>query len=83
LIEEHENRSKLFETRSPDVKDTRTLEDSQKIEVSISNIEEVLPPSLRRESQQREVTMSKENKNHNGKRITKKKLTGNKARKIS
>jgi hypothetical protein len=27
LIEEQENRSKLFNTRNPDVKDTRTLED--------------------------------------------------------
>jgi hypothetical protein len=83
LIEEQENKSKLFDTRSPDVKTARALEDSQKIEVSVSDIEEVLPLSLRRESQQREVTMSKENKNQNGKRITEMKLTGKKARKLS
>jgi hypothetical protein len=82
LIEEQENRLNLFDTRSPNVKDAIELEDSQKIEVSISDIEEVSPLSLRRESQQREVTMSKENKNHNGKRIIETKLTGKKARKI-
>jgi hypothetical protein len=27
LIEEHENRSKLFNTRDPDIEATRTLED--------------------------------------------------------
>jgi hypothetical protein len=83
LIEEQENRSKLFDTRSPDVKTARALEDSQKIEVSVSDIEEVLPLSPRKESQQREVPMSKENKNQNGKRITETKLTGKKARKLS
>jgi hypothetical protein len=83
LIEEQKNRSKLFDTRSPDVKTTRTLEDSQKIEVSVSDIEEVFPLSLRREYQQREVPMPKENKNQTGKRITKTKLTGKKARKLS
>jgi hypothetical protein len=81
LIEEQENKSKLFDTRSPDVKAARALEDSQKIEVSVSDIKEVLPLSLRRESQQCEVTMSKENKNQ--KRITEMKLTGKKARKLS
>jgi hypothetical protein len=83
LIEEQENKSKLLDTRGLDVKTTRALEDSQNIEVYVSNIEEVLPLSLRRESQQHEVTMSKENKNHNGKRITETKLTGKKARKLS
>jgi hypothetical protein len=66
LIEEQENTSKLFDTRSPNVKAARTLEESHKIEVSISDIEEVFPLGLRRESQQHEVTMSKENKNQNG-----------------
>jgi hypothetical protein len=37
----------------------------------------------RKESQQREVTMSKENKNQNGKRTTETKLTGKKARNLS
>ena len=83
MIEEHENKSKLFDTRSLDVKATRALEDLQKIEVSVSDIEELLPLNLRRESQQREVTTSKENKNQNGKRITETKLTGKKSRKLS
>jgi predicted ATP-grasp superfamily ATP-dependent carboligase len=83
LIEEQENKSKLFSTRIPDVKVARALEDSQKIAVSVSNIEEVLPLSIRRESQQHEVTMSKENKNQNGKRITEMNLTRKKARKLS
>jgi hypothetical protein len=39
LIGEHENKSKLFDTRSPNSKVTITLEDSQKIEVSMSDIE--------------------------------------------
>jgi hypothetical protein len=83
LIEEHENRSKLFDTRSLDVKDARRLDESKKIEVSVSHIEEVFPLSLRRESQQREVTMSKENKNQNGKRSTEIKLARKKARNLN
>jgi hypothetical protein len=39
--------------------------------------------SLRRESKQHEVTMSTENKNQNGKGITKTKLNRKKARKLS
>jgi hypothetical protein len=35
LIEEQENRSKLFHTRDPDVKVARILEDPQKIEVPV------------------------------------------------
>ena len=50
LIEEQENKSKLPDTRSPYVKVARAVEDSQKIEVSISDIEELLPLSLKRES---------------------------------
>jgi len=38
LIEEQESKSNLFDTRSQDVKAVRELEDSQKIEVSISDI---------------------------------------------
>ena len=83
MIEEQENKSKLFDTRSLDIKTIRTLEDSQKIEVFVSDIEEVLPLSLRKESQQHEVTMSKENKNQNEKRTTETKLTGKKARNLS
>jgi hypothetical protein len=83
LIEEQENRSKILNTRDPDVKDARTLEDPQNTEVPILDKEVVLIPNPRKESQQREVTMTKENKNHNGKRTTKTKLTRRKARKLS
>jgi hypothetical protein len=83
LIEEQKNRSKLFNTRDPDVEVARTLEDPQKIEVPIPDKEEVSPSNLRKESQQREVTMPKEDKNQNGKRHTETKLTGKKARKLS
>jgi hypothetical protein len=83
LIAEQENRSKLFNTRGPDVEAARTLEDSQKTEVLIPDKEEVSPSNLRKEFQQREVTMLKEDKNQNGKRHTETKLTGKKARKLS
>jgi hypothetical protein len=83
LIEEQTNKSKLFNTRDLDVEVARTLEDPQKIEVPISDKEEVSPSNLRKESQQREVTMPNTDKNQNGKRNTKMKLTGKKARKLS
>jgi hypothetical protein len=83
LIEEQKNRSKLSNTRDPDVEVARTLEDPQKIEVPIPDKEEVSPSTLRKESQQREVTMPKEDKNQNGKRHTETKLTGKKDRKLS
>jgi hypothetical protein len=43
----------------------------------------MLPLSPRRESQQREVTMTKDDKNQNGKKTTEMKLTGRKVRNIS
>jgi hypothetical protein len=82
LIEEQEKISKLFDTRDPDVEATRTLEDSHKTEVLTRNKEEVLPLNPKKESQQRTMTMLKEDKNHNGKRHTETKLTGKKARKL-
>jgi hypothetical protein len=82
-IEEQKNRSRLFNTRYPDVEVARTLEDPQKTEILIPNKEEVSPSNLRKGSQQREVTMSKEDKNQNEKRHTETKLTGKKARKMS
>jgi hypothetical protein len=83
LIEEQENRSKIFNTRDLDVEAARTLEDPQKTEVPTPDKEEVLALNPRKESQQRSVTMSKEDKNQNGKRHTEMKLTGKKARNIS
>jgi hypothetical protein len=83
LIEEQENQEKLFKTRDLDVEVARTQEDSQNTEVPTPDKEEVLPLNLRKESQQREVTLPKGDKNQNGKRNTKTKLTGKKARKLS
>jgi hypothetical protein len=83
LIEEQENRLKLYHTRNPDVKIIRTPEDSQKTEVSISDKDEMLYLNPKKEHQQHEVTISKENKSQNGKRTTERKLTGKKARKLS
>jgi hypothetical protein len=82
FIEEQENRSKLFDTRDPDVKAARTLEDPHKTEVLTPDKEKVLPLNPRKESQQCAVTMLKEYKNQNGKRHTKSKLTRKKDRKI-
>jgi hypothetical protein len=83
LIEEQENRSKLFRTRNTDVEATRTLEDPQKTEVPIPDKEEILPLSPRKEPQQRAMTMLKEDRNHNEKRQIKLNITVKKARKIS
>jgi hypothetical protein len=83
LIEEQENKSKLPDTRSPDVEATGTSEDIQKAEISTPDKEEVIHLNPRKGSQQCKVTMPKENKNQNGKRTTEMKLTGKKARKIS
>jgi hypothetical protein len=68
LIEEQENQAKLFPTRDLDVEVGRTLEDPQKTEVPIPGTDEVLPLISRKEPQQREVTLPKEDKNQNGKR---------------
>jgi nitrogen-specific signal transduction histidine kinase len=79
LIEEQENRSKLLRTRDLDVKVARTQEYLHKTEVPIPDREEILLLNLRKESQQREVTMPKENKNQNGTRNNEMKLIGKKA----
>jgi hypothetical protein len=83
LIEEQKNISKLFNSRDLDVEVARTLEDPHNIEVPISDKEEGSPLNLRKESQQRKLTMPKEDKNHNGKRHIEMKLTGKKDRKLS
>jgi hypothetical protein len=62
LIEEQKNKSNPFNTRDPDVKVSRTLEEPLNIEVPIPDEEEGLPLNLRKESQQREVTILKEAK---------------------
>jgi hypothetical protein len=65
FIEEQKNRSNLFNTRDTDVKVARTLEDPQNIEVPIPDKEEVSPSNIKKESQQREVTMPNANKKQN------------------
>jgi hypothetical protein len=80
LIEEQKNRSKLLDTRDPNVEAERMSEGSQKTEAPVPEKEELLS---RRESQQRAVTMLKEDRNQNGKRQTELKITGKKARKLS
>jgi hypothetical protein len=83
LIEEKEKISKLFNTRDLDGEVARTQEYLQKTEVPIPDREEVLLLNLRKEFQQCEVTMPKEDENQNGKRNIETKLTGRKARKLS
>jgi hypothetical protein len=58
------------------------LEYPWKIEVPIPDKEEASPSNLRREYQQREVTMPQEDKNQNGKRHIEMKLTGKKDRNL-
>ena len=83
LIEEQKNKSQLFHNNDVDIKVVRTLEDPHKTEIPIPDNKELLPLNRRKESQHRKVTMSKEDKNQNGKRNTETKLTGKKARMLS
>ena len=83
LMEEQENRSKLLNARDLEVEDIRALEEPQKTEIPHPYVEGVLPSDLKKESQQCEVTMSREDKTQNGKRMTETNLTGKKARKLS
>jgi hypothetical protein len=69
--------------KGPDVEAKRMSEGSQKTKAHVSEKKQLLPLGLRKESQQCKVPMFKENKNQNGKRILKMKLTGKKARKLS
>jgi hypothetical protein len=80
LIEEQENRSKLFRTRNLDVEVERTQADSQTSRAPTPDREEVLLSNPMKESQQREVNMPKEDTNQ---RSTEKKIIGKKARKLS
>jgi hypothetical protein len=80
LIKEQENRSKLFDPRDFDVEVERPLEYPQNIKVLTPEVEEMLTLKY---SQQRVVTISKEDKNQNGKMNTETKLTGKEARKLS
>ena len=83
LIQEQENRLKLFRTKNLDVEVERMQEDSQKTEAPTPDREEVFPLNPRKEYQQREVTMPRRDKNQNGKRNNETKITGKKDRKLS
>jgi hypothetical protein len=83
LMEEQENRSLMLNTRNLDVKAIRASEEPRKIKISNPYDEGVLPLDLRKDPRQREVTMSREDKIHNGKMVTKTKLTGENSRKLS
>jgi hypothetical protein len=80
LIKEQENKSKLFDPRDSDVEAARPLEYPQKTKVLTPEVKEMLTLKY---SQQCIVTISKEDKNQNGKKNTETKLTGKKARKLS
>jgi hypothetical protein len=66
-----------------DVKVKRTQEDSQDTEIPTPEREGVLLSDTTKESQQREVTMPRGDKNQNGKRNTETKITWKKDRKVS
>jgi hypothetical protein len=83
LMEEQENRSQLLNTRDLDVEAIRALEEPQNTEIPNPYDGGVLPLDLKKEPQQREVTMLREDKTQNGKRMIETKLTGKKDRKLS
>jgi hypothetical protein len=83
LIEEEENRSKLFDTSDRDVNAVGTSKDSQKTEVPILDKEKVLPLNPRKESQHHIVTVLKDDNNRNGKETIETRLTGKNSIKLS
>jgi hypothetical protein len=70
-------------TRDLDVEAIRALEEPKKTKIPNPYNEGVLPLDLKKEPHQCEVTMSREDKTQNGKRMTETNLTGKKARKLS
>jgi hypothetical protein len=83
LMEEQENISQLLNTRDLDVEAIRELEEPKKTEIPNPYDEGVLPLDMKKEPKQCEVTMSREDKTQNGKRMAETKLTRKKARKLS
>jgi hypothetical protein len=86
LIEEHENRSKLFRTRNLDVKFERTHEDLRYLSIQESRAptldrEEVFPLNPSKDHQQCEFTIPREDQNR--KRNIETKIIEKKARKIN
>jgi hypothetical protein len=83
LMKDQEEIPKPLNTRDLNIKVIRALEEPQKTKIPNPYDEGVLPLGLKTEPKLHEVTMSREDKNQNGKRMTQKKLTGKKARKLS
>jgi hypothetical protein len=88
LLKEQENQSKLLRTRNLDIEVERTQEDLKHLSVQESrartpNREEVLVLNPRKYHQHHEVTMTRGDKNQNGKRNIETHITGKKARKLS
>jgi hypothetical protein len=83
LMKEQEDRPKPLNTRDLGIEVIRALEEPQKTKIPNPYDDEVLPLDLKKEPKQREVTMSREDKNQNGKKMTETKLTGKKARNLS
>jgi hypothetical protein len=73
------NRSKVLDPRNLDDEADKTLETPQRTEKYDG---QVIPMDLKKEFQHCEVTMPREEKNQNEKRMTETKLTGKKARKL-
>jgi hypothetical protein len=82
LMKEKEEIPKPLNTKDLGIEVIIELEEPQKTEIPNPYDEGVLPLDLKKEPKQREVTMSREDKNKNSKRMTKMKLTGKKARNI-
>jgi hypothetical protein len=82
LMKEKEDRPKPLNTRDLGIEVIRKSEEPQKTEIPNPYDEGVLPLDMKKEPKHREVTMSREDKNQNGKRMTETKLTGKKARKL-
>jgi hypothetical protein len=69
--------------RDLEFKSIRELYEPNKTKIPNTYVEGVLPSVLKKETQQCEVTMSREDRNQNGKRPTELKTTGKKDRKLS
>ena len=82
-MEEQENISKILNTRDLYVEAIRALEEPQKTERPNPYDEGVLPLDLKKETQHREVTMLREDKNQNAKRMIEMNITRKKDRKLS
>jgi hypothetical protein len=72
-----------LKTRDLGIEVIRALKEPKNTKIPNPYDEEVLPLDLTIEPEQCEVTLSREDKNHNGKRMTEMQLIGKKARNLS